>query len=44
MSCRADRNDKRTLFSSTAFTIVFTTTMLTIASLLCMYIAVKLFA
>ena len=44
MSCRRDRNDKQTLFSSTAFTIVFTSAMLLIAITLSTYIMVKLFA
>ena len=35
---------RRSVFSSAAFTIVFTTTMLTIAFLLSAYIMVKLFA
>ena len=35
---------RRTLITTTGVTMVFATTMLIIASLLCMYIAVKLFA
>ena len=44
MSYRPEKPEKRSVFSSTAFTIVFVSTMLIIAITLSTYIMVKLFA